>query len=43
MGSKRILYNVYTECRNAKGLLRVGLHWRVPVIEDLSETLQVVW
>ena len=30
-------------CRNAKELLRVGLHWHVPLIEDLSETVQVVW
>ena len=25
------------------GLLGVGLHWCVPFIEDLSETVQVVW
>ena len=30
-------------CRNAKELLRVGLHWRVPFIKVLSETVQVVW
>ena len=30
-------------CRNAKELLRVGLHWHVPFIEDLWETVQVVW
>ena len=30
-------------CRNAKSLYCVGLHWRVPFIEDLSETVQVVW
>ena len=30
-------------CRNLKRLLRVGLHWCVPFIEDLSETVQVVW
>ena len=29
--------------RNAKELLRVGLHWRVPFIENLLETVQVVW
>ena len=30
-------------CGNAKELLRVGLHWLVPFIEDLSETVQVIW
>ena len=30
-------------CRNAKSLYCVGLHWRVPFTEDLSETVQVVW
>ena len=30
-------------CRNAIMLLRVGLHWRVPFIEVLLETVQVVW
>ena len=30
-------------CHKAKELLRVGLHWCVPFIEDLSETVQVVW
>ena len=30
-------------CRNVEELLRVGLHWRVPFIEVLSETVQVVW
>ena len=32
-------------CHNTKELLRVGrvgLHWYVPFIEDLSETVQVV-
>ena len=24
-------------------LLHAGLHWHVPFIEDLSETVQVVW
>ena len=31
------------DCRNARSLHDVGLHWRVPFIEDLSETVQVVW
>ena len=30
-------------CHNVKELLCVGLHWRVPFIEVLSETVQVVW
>ena len=30
-------------CRDVKQLLHVGLHWRVPCIEVLSETVQVVW
>ena len=30
-------------CRNARSLCDIGLHWRVPFIEDLSETVQVVW
>ena len=30
-------------CHDVRKLLRVGLHWRVPFIEDLSETVQVVW
>ena len=30
-------------CGNVKELLRVGLHWHVPFIEDLSETVHVVW
>ena len=30
-------------CRIVKELLRVGLHWHVPFIEVLSETVQVVW
>ena len=30
-------------CHNARTLLGVGLHWHVPFIEDLSETVQVVW
>ena len=30
-------------CRNANELLCVGLHWCVPFIEDLLETVQVVW
>ena len=30
-------------CRNAKGLLPVGLHWHVPFIEDLLEIVQMVW
>ena len=30
-------------CHNVKELLCVGLHWCVPFIEDLSETVQVVW
>ena len=29
-------------CRDAKGLLPVGLHWRAPFIEDLLETVQMV-
>ena len=29
-------------CHNAKELLHVGLHWHVPFIEDLSETVQVL-
>ena len=29
--------------RNANELLLIGLHWRVPFIEDLLETVQVVW
>ena len=33
---------VVDPCRNAKELLRVGLHWRVPFIEDLSETVQLL-
>ena len=32
-----------TYCRNAKELHCVGLHWHVPFIEVLSETVQVVW
>ena len=34
---------IYVPCRNGNELLRVGLHWRVPFIEVLSETVQVVW
>ena len=30
-------------CRNVKKLLCVGIHWRAPFIEDLLETVQVVW
>ena len=29
----------YGICRNAKELLRVGLHWRVPFIEDCRSGL----
>ena len=31
------------DCHNVKELLRVGLHWRVTFIEDLLDTVQVVW
>ena len=30
-------------CREVMKLLHVGLHRRVPFIEDLSGTVQVVW
>ena len=30
-------------CHNVKELLCVGLHWHVPFIEVLLETVQVVW
>ena len=30
-------------CHNVRTLLGVGLHWRVPFIEDLLENVQVVW
>ena len=30
-------------CHNAKELHCVGLHWHVPFIEDLLDTVQVVW
>ena len=36
-------YFVHRYYRNVKKLLRVALHWHVPFIEDLSETVQVVW
>ena len=30
-------------CHNVKELHCVGLHWRVPLLKVLSETVQVVW
>ena len=43
MGSVFASNVVNGSCRNAKELHCVGLHWRVPFIEVLSETVQVVW
>ena len=40
---KQLAINKLNDVVIERILLRVGLHWRVPFIEDLSETVQVVW
>ena len=44
VGTRGIIKNHYfcCRCRNAKELHSSRLHWRVPFIGDLSETVQVV-